>query len=113
MLVTIFLRAAERAPKSLVVGAERLYLLFGHVACDLAGLRAEDWLDSGNLVARLNLPYMDPGTVDRVDFDAAAARSLFELEPDAALAGEVLGSSTSVLRCCEKVRSRPAPGDSR
>ena len=84
MLVTIFLHAAERAPKSLVVGAERLYLLFGHVACELAGLRAEDWLDSGNLVARLNLPYMDPGTVDRVDVYAAAARGLFELEPDAA-----------------------------
>ena len=81
---TVFLRAAERAPKSLLVGAVHPYLLFRHVVCELPALRAEDWLDSDNLVARLNLPNMDPGKVDRVDVYAASVRGLFELEPDAA-----------------------------
>ena len=83
--VTIFLRVAERAPASLVLGTERhRYLVFDYVACRLAGMPAAHWLDSGNLVARLNLPNMDGGALDRVDVYASAVRGLFELEADGA-----------------------------
>ena len=62
--VSIFLRAAGRAPTSLVLGTERhRYLIFDYVACKLAEMPAAQWLDSGNLVARLNLPNMDGGVV--------------------------------------------------
>ena len=83
--VTIFLRVAERAPTSLVLGTERhRYLVFDYVACKLAETPAAHWLDSGNLVARLNLPNMDSGVLDRVDVYASAVRGLFELEADGA-----------------------------
>ena len=57
--VVIFLRAAERAPESLVLGTERRpYLWFDYLACRLAEIPAERWLDSDNVVARVNLPNM-------------------------------------------------------
>ena len=83
--VTIFLRDAGRAPASLVLGTERhRYLVFDYVACKLAAMPAEDWLDSGNLVARVNLPNMDRGALDRVDVYASAVRGLLDLEEDRA-----------------------------
>ena len=46
--VTIFLRTAGRAPTSLVLGTERRgYLVFDYLACKLAEMPAERWLDSG------------------------------------------------------------------
>ena len=89
--VTIFLRDAERAPASLVLGTERhRYLVFDYVACKLAAMPAEDWLDSGNLVARVNLPNMDRGALDRVDVYASAVRGLLDLEKDRAKQGKYL-----------------------
>ena len=89
--VTIFLRDAERAPASLVLGTERhRYLVFDYVACKLAAIPAEDWLDSGNLVARVNLPNMDIGALDRVDVYASAVRGLLDLEKDRAKQGKYL-----------------------
>ena len=77
--------APEEAPASLVLGTERhRYLVFDYVACKLAAMPAEDWLDSGNLVARLNLPNMDRGALDRVDVYASAVRGLLDLEEDRA-----------------------------
>ena len=87
--VTIFLRDAERAPASLVLGTERhRYLIFDYVACKLAAIPAERWLDSGNLVARLNLPNMDSGALDRVDVYASAVRGPLDLEKDRAKQGK-------------------------
>ena len=81
--VTIFLRAAERAPTALALGTgRRHYLVFDYLACKLAAMPATQWLDSGNLVARLNLPNMDRGAVDRVDVYASAVRGLLLLEAD-------------------------------
>ena len=81
--VTIFLRAAERAPTSLVLGTERCpYLVFKYVACKLAEMPAERWLDSGNLVARLNLPNMQNAAHDPLDVYHGAVRGLLALEPD-------------------------------
>ncbi len=83
--VTIFLRDAERAPASLALGTERhRYLVFDYVACRLAAMPAGEWLDSGNVVARVNLPNMDSGALDRVDVYASAVRGLLDLEEDRA-----------------------------
>ena len=79
--VAIFLRAGPAAG-SLRLGTERrAYLAFDHIRIGLGELRAEDWQDSGNVVARVNLPNMCIET-DRVDVDARAVRGLLELEPD-------------------------------
>ena len=79
--VAIFLRAAP-ASGPLALGTERrTYLAFDHLVLSLAELRAEDWRDSANLVARVNLPNMRIET-DRVDIYARAMRGLLELEPD-------------------------------
>ena len=79
--VAIFLRAGP-ASGPLALGTERrTYLAFDHLVLSLAELRAEDWRDSGNLVARVNLPNMRIET-DRVDVYARAMRGLLELEPD-------------------------------
>ena len=83
--VTIFLRDAGRAPTSLALGTERhRYLVFDYVACKLAAMPAEHWLDSDNLVARLNLPNMDRRALHRVDVYASAVRGLLDLEADGA-----------------------------
>ena len=83
--VTIFLRAAERVPASLVLGTERRpYLIFDYIACKLAEMPAERWLDSGNLVARLNLPNMQSAARDPLDVYHGAVRGVLSLEPDGA-----------------------------
>ena len=81
--VTIFLRTAGRAPASMVLGTERRpYLMFDYLACKLAAMPAERWLDSGNLVARLNLPNMHRAAQDPLDVYHAAVGGLLALEPD-------------------------------
>ena len=81
--VVVFLRAADRAPASLsLVSARRLYLAFDYVSCKLADLPAERWMDSDNVVARVNLPNMRYPAERRVDVYAAAMRGLLELEAD-------------------------------
>ena len=83
--VVIFLRDAARAPTSLALGTERrAYLTFEYVACTLADIPAERWLESRNLVARVNLPNMRGYQARRIGTYAAAVRGLFELEPDPA-----------------------------
>ena len=79
--VAIFLRSGPQSGP-LALGTERrIYLAFDPLALSLAELRAEDWRDSANLVARVNLPNMRIAT-DRVDIYAHAVRGLLELEPD-------------------------------
>ena len=79
--VAIFLRERPE-PAPLELGTERhTYLRFDHIQLSLAELRAEDYRDSANLVARVNLPNMQIGT-DRVDIYASAMRGLLELEPN-------------------------------
>ncbi len=83
--VAIFLRAAERAPESLVLGTERrAHLRFEYVACRLAEMPAERWLDSDNVVARVNLPNMRSTAHDRVEVYARAVSGLLEQEADGA-----------------------------
>ena len=81
--VAIFLRQAEAAPASLTLGTElRRYLSFGTLACKFTEMPAERWLDSENLVARLNLPNMQSPENRKVEVYAEAVRGLFTLEQD-------------------------------
>ena len=83
--VAIFLRAADRAPASLVLGTgRRRYLVFDYLACKLAEMPAGRWLDSDNLVARVNLPNMRSPARDRIDVYARAVHGLLTLETDGA-----------------------------
>ena len=81
--VAVFLRGKGPAPARLVLGTERRpYLAFGYLDCRLAEIPAERWLDSGNLVARINLPNMRAPAESRVEVYAHAVRGLLTLEPD-------------------------------
>jgi hypothetical protein len=80
--VVIFLRAGEH-PADLVLGGDRCqYLAFRYLACHLYDLNWQDWRNSDNLVARLNLPNMRYADAERVAVYAAALRGLLDLEPD-------------------------------
>ncbi|TDQ40242.1 DUF4351 domain-containing protein [Thiopseudomonas denitrificans] len=81
--VVIFLRDARRLPTRLQLGGDQLtYLSFQYLKCDLAQLDASHYLDSQNLVARLNLPNMRWPEEQKVDIYAHAMSGLFSLEPD-------------------------------
>ena len=80
--VAIFLRGGA-APTSLELGTElHCYLAFEWLACRLAEMPAEYWRDSGNLVARVNLPNMNSPPDRRIPVYAAAVSGLLALEPD-------------------------------
>ncbi len=75
--VVIFLRDARRLPTRLQLGGDRLtYLSFQYLKCDLAQLDASHYLDSQNLVARLNLPNMRWPEEQKVDIYASACNKL-------------------------------------
>ena len=81
--VVVFLRDAGRAPSSMVLGTERdAYLTFKCIACELAAERVERWWDSGNIVARVNLPNMRGAEGRPVATYGQAVRGLLELEAD-------------------------------
>ncbi|MXY54727.1 MAG: DUF4351 domain-containing protein [Gammaproteobacteria bacterium] len=81
--VTIFLRGSGAAPASLALGTERnTYLTFRHLACRLAETPYEDWRDSGNVAALVNLPNMRVPPERRVDAYADAVRGLAAVETD-------------------------------
>lgn len=60
--VVIFLHKA-RVPGTLTLGGDHfIYLAFQYLKCELPSLDANDYLNSQNLVARLNLPNLhSPG----------------------------------------------------
>jgi hypothetical protein len=81
--VVVFLRAG-RFPRQLRLGDdERAYLSFDFRCCELARLAAEDHRNSGNLVARLNLPNMRHPKEGRVEVYASAVEGLLALESNA------------------------------
>ena len=81
--VVIFLGPGA-APRPLALGTERrAYLTFDYLACALGDMPAEDWLDSRNVVARVNLPNMRrPSGLSKIDVYAHAVRGLLDLEKD-------------------------------
>ena len=81
--VAIFLRPAEAASASLVLGTERRsYLTFDYLSCKLSEIPAERWQQSDNLVARVNLPNMRSPEHHKVEVYAQAVRGLLALEED-------------------------------
>ena len=81
--VVIFLRTGRHIPQSLTLGSEHhAYLRFDYLACVLADTPAERWMDSDNLVARLNLPNMRWPPERRIELYAQAIRGLLSLELD-------------------------------
>lgn len=80
--VVIFLHGGRYA-RDLQLGSERhIYLDFRYLVCDLPTRPSPAWFDSDNLVARLNLPNMDPAGAERVEVYARAVNGLLELEKD-------------------------------
>ena len=80
--VVVFLRSGS-VQGPLVLGTERrAYLTFDYLACALGDMSAERWLESDNVVARINLPNMRTPAALRLDVYASAVRGLLDLEPD-------------------------------
>ena len=80
--VVVFLRSGP-APRPLHFTERGAYHTVRYLHCSLGDMPAEDWLDSGNVVARVNLPNMRrPPGMSKVEVYAHAVRGLFDLEPD-------------------------------
>ncbi|WPL23628.1 hypothetical protein Thiofri_03822 [Thiorhodovibrio frisius] len=80
--VVIFLHPGK-FDETLTLGSDtRDYLQFSYLAWPLFGLKARDYFDSSNLVARLNLPNMRYAPEEKVEVYAQAVRGLRTLEPD-------------------------------
>ena len=80
--VVIFLRGSNRIRRNLNLGSERhCYLSFNYLACVLPDVPVEHYLDSDNLVARLNLPNMRWPRERKVEVYAQTIRGLLTLEP--------------------------------
>jgi len=78
--VVIFLHSGSY-PRELNVGSERhSYLHFDYLICDLSSLPFEQYINSDNLVARLNLPNMRYRAEQRVEAYARAVQGLLSLE---------------------------------
>jgi hypothetical protein len=80
--VVIFLRGTAPRYRLDLGGDRSRYLSFHYLACELGTLGCEDYLESDNIVARLNLPSMRYGPDRKLAVYAAAVRGLVELEPD-------------------------------
>jgi hypothetical protein len=80
--VVIFLRHGARPGRLTLGGEHQCYLDFHYIACDLYRLEALDYIDSDNLVIRLNLPNMAYPASARLDVYAAALAGLATLEND-------------------------------
>ena len=80
--VVVFLRPGA-VPGPLALGTGRRdYLRLDYLVCALGDMPAGNWLDSDNLVARVNLPNMRTPTGGRLEAYASAVRGLLDLEPD-------------------------------
>ncbi len=80
--VAILLRSGKY-PTSLVLAGDRhTFLRFEIIACDLKGIPVDRYMDSDNIVARVNLPNMAYDRDRRLEVYAKAREGLVELEPD-------------------------------
>jgi hypothetical protein len=78
--VVIF-TSSGKYPQTLNIGSElHTFLSFNYIACDLSRMNANDYLNSDNLVARLNLPLMCYNKEDKVEIYAQAVDGLISLE---------------------------------
>ena len=80
--VVIFLKGGKY-PTDLTLGGDRHhYLQFHYLISELSAIPAEDYLESNNIVARLNLPNMRYDHERRIEIYAAAVNGLITLEKD-------------------------------
>ncbi|MBA3979843.1 MAG: hypothetical protein C0462_04490 [Alcanivorax sp.] len=81
--VVIFLQRPRQLHRGLRLRNEYFeYLHFRYLTCVLPDLPAQRYLDSDNLVARLNLPSMHWPTSMKLEICARAVQGLTMLEPD-------------------------------
>mgnify|MGYP000202666585 CR=1 FL=1 len=81
--VVIFLGTGNECLAQLKLGSDQqTYLDFKYLFCYLKKLKADDYMESKNIVARLNLPNMQHTATSRLSIYAAAQRGLATLEPD-------------------------------
>jgi hypothetical protein len=80
--VVIFLRGGPRQ-RELVLGGDRhTFLSFRFLSCELATIPYEQFRESDNIVARINLPNMHVTPKHKVEAYASATRGLVSLESD-------------------------------
>jgi len=78
--IVIFLKGGQYQ-QALHLGSEtHIFLKFHFIACDLSTMDASLYLDSDNIVARLNLPLMCYNKEQRVDVYARSVAGLTSLE---------------------------------
>ena len=80
--VVIFLHTGQYDQDLVLSGDDCIYLRFCFRSCVLPDLRYEEYRESSNIVARLNLPNMRYSPEQRVDVYADAVRGLRQLEPE-------------------------------
>ena len=80
--IVIFLNSGTRQESLQLGGDQRSYLEFRYLACYLKRLSADDYKDSNNIIARLNLPNMHYPKQDRLKIYAAAQLGLIQIEPN-------------------------------
>lgn len=81
--VVIFLHSNDRIPNSLQIQSDRhLYMEFTYLQTKLDKLPANQFVESQNLIARLNLPNMQWTQAEKVDVYAKAIQGLLNLESD-------------------------------
>ena len=78
--VVIFLRSGAHPDELRLGGEQQVYLRFHYLACDLSRLPATQYLNSANLVARLNLVNMAYAPEQRLEVYARAQDGLAGLE---------------------------------
>ncbi|MCQ8105924.1 DUF4351 domain-containing protein [Methylomonas sp. SURF-2] len=78
--VVIFLNTGKRAETQTLGDDRHTYLNFNYLACDLKQRSAEDYKDSNNIVARLNLPNMYHARQYRLQLYPAAQLGLVRNE---------------------------------
>jgi len=81
-LFVIFLNAGTRKTSLHLGGDRHTYLEFRYLACDLKRLSANDYKDSNNIIARLNLPNMHYPKQERLQIYLAAQLGLPKIEPN-------------------------------
>ena len=80
--IVIFLNSGTRQESLQLGGDRQCYLEFRYLPCYLKRLSADDYKDSNNIIARLNLPNMHYPKQDRLKIYAAAQLGLIQIEPN-------------------------------
>jgi len=78
----IFLHPGAYANSLTLGGDHKTYLFFRYIVCDLGRIPAEEYMESGNIAARLNLPNMAFHPDQKIGIYTCAQEGLVRLEKD-------------------------------